>query len=363
MLKRTIILGLLTSLALECTSLFFKLDRDLGQIIVYPLILFAYIYCLARYLPKIVVYALLSTLILLIFSFLWAKGDFGTGGVSYVSKMLVGASNPKMEQVRADFNRDSEVLKFPKLETIYRNFSNESADEWGSDNYRLLIYSAPSDPKLKLFLKELSLPLPVESNGVELSIQLFPEWISIDPRGISVDYLTTLTRVLPLLKRQKDELQKLEDLGFAGYSAGLSSGRWNSPVPRAAALLLGASANLAKNSMLGDTELKCIRRDLLAVLKKTRITDSPELRALALNNLGVTLFKLYFATQPIKAVGLARRLFAQATAIRSFNGEVVNGARLATKNLFALDALGLSASSKARRVKARVKSKSKKLEE
>lgn len=333
-------LGLLTGVSLACISLVFKLDKDLGQILVYPFILVAYIYLLRAYLPKVVRQALLSTLVLLIVSFLWTQGDFGTRGVSYISKRLVGAANPKLEQLRADFNWDSEALNFPKLETVYRNFDDKSADEWGRDSYRLLVYGETERPRLKLFLKELSNTLELEVSGVPLKIKLFPEWISIDSQGIPVDYLTTLTRVLPSLERQKDSLQKLEDLGFAGYAAGLAKGRWSSPVPRAAALLLGASANLAKHKALGTTELKCIRKQLSAVLKKVRVSDSPELWSLALNNLAVTTFLLNSKNQPQKAALLARRILVKATKIRSFNGSVVDGAKLATTNLFALDGAG-----------------------
>ena len=195
---------------------------------------------------------------------------------------------------------------------------------------------------MKLFLKELNEPLEVEVSGVTLKIKLFPEWIPVDPRGIPVDYLTTLTRVLPSLERQKDSLQKLEDLGFAGYAAGLAKGRWSSPVPRAAALLLGASSNLAKNKILGSTELKCIRKQLSAVLKKVRESNSPELRALALNNLAVATFLMNSRNQPQSAALLARRILVKATTMRSLNGQVVDGARLATANLFALDGAGFT---------------------
>lgn len=349
--KRAVALGIFTGLSLACTSLVFKLDRDLGQIIVYPLILIAYVYLFRAFLPRMVLQALLLTLILLIVSYLWTQGNFATRGVSYISKRLVGTSNSNLERLRTEFNWEAEAQNSPKLDTVYRNFDDQSAEAWGKKSYRVLIYAESTHPKLKLFLKELNDPLELTSSGVSFKIKLFPEWISIDPNGVPLDYLTTLTRVLSSLERQNDSLQKLEDLGFAGYAAGLARGIWKSPVPRAAALLLGASSNLAKNQVLSNAELECIRKQLTAVLRKVRVSDSPELVSIALNNLAVATFLLNVRNEPQRAAALARRILVKATKMRSLDGQIVVGAKLATANLFALEGAEFNFRSKNRRVR------------
>jgi hypothetical protein len=349
----TISLALITGLALELVSRTFKLEKDFSQILIFPLILLAFVYLFRSQLPQMVKFVLLSTPILSIFCYFLSQGQFGSRGSSYISKLVVGPANPGLEKLRVDFNWESERLNFSNLKTIYRNFTEKSAEEWGKGSNRLLIYSDPRNPRLKLFLDELSQPQPVKLNNFTLDVHLFPEWIPVDPKGFSVEYLTMLAKVLPSLDSQKEKLQKLEDIGFAGYGAGATQGLWNSPVPRAAALFLGASANLAKDNVLNMTDIICIRKELSSALRKVRKSNSPELTSLILNNLAVANLLLDYRRGVFSAAKIvsSRIMFAEASSMRNELGEVVLGAKLATKNLFALNAAGLVSGDNPKRLK------------
>jgi len=341
-LRSLLTLGLLTGLGLELLRRSFHFDEDVTQITAYPAVMLLFLFILRKRLSRVAMAGLLFTLPMLAFSIVWTQGGFRLGGHAFISDALL--KDKRIHSFTTNYNRAAELLELPKLQTIHKSFDDTTAGSWGEGRAGVLLYLDHSLSKMKVFSGGLKLEQSVNFGDFDLTVRLLPEWIPFDLKGTPIEYLAALTTGLEEVNELGDG-EAIELLEFVGRSAGLSQGRWMTPVPRAAALAMSATATLITARPSDTGELQCATRHLRSSVKKLRPIDSPELQALVLNNLGVANLARFRATgtYPPQIIALVRRQFAKASAMKSITGEPVLGARLAVANLFAMDGAGLTA--------------------
>ncbi len=176
--------------------------------------------------------------------------------------------------------------------------------------------------------------VPVSDLGISLLL-VSPEYVLLptDPMDVSHDFLGLLSAALA----KSNEAEKRDALMVAA----LLEGHWKTFAPRAAAYLLAGALDLslyAANAAEESARLECAENNFLKAESLVQKRFSPQIEAVALNNLGVALA---FRAQKKDDWKGVRAYFLKASTIFA-DGRPVRGASAALVNLIMLERSGMS---------------------